>query len=176
MKEFLKNIWETVETIVIAGVVVLVIRTYVVQPFLVSGASMEPNFSGGHYLLIDEVTYRFWDPQRGDVIVFRYPGDNKTFYIKRIIGLPKDRIVISDGQVKINDESLEEGYIDNNVKTLGNIDRILEKDEYFALGDNRYYSFDSRQWGVLPKKNIVGLVRLRLFPLNRLALFQAPTY
>ena len=176
MKQFFKNLWETLETIIIAGVIVFFVRTFIVQPFLVSGASMEPNFSGGNYLLIDEVTYRFQKPQRGDVVVFRYPGDNKTFYIKRMIGLPGERLIIKDGKVSADDKILQESYLTDTVKTLGNIDRLLGQDEFFVLGDNRYYSFDSRQWGILPRKNIVGLVRLRLFPLNKLELFKSLTY
>lgn len=176
MRQFLRNLWEILEVVIVAGVTVFLIRTFVAQPFLVSGASMEPTFSGGNYLLIDEVTYRFNEPQRGDVVVFRYPGDNKTFYIKRIVGLPGERVVVSSGQVAVGGKTLDEPYLEKNISTLGNVDRMLAADEYFVLGDNRYYSFDSRQWGILPKQNIIGLVRVRLFPLNRADIFQTQTY
>lgn len=176
MKQFLWNLWEVLEVVLISAITVFVIRSYVVQPFLVSGASMEPNFSGGNYLLIDEVTYRFQEPERGQIIVFRYPGDNKTFYIKRLIGLPSDRIIITDGQVIINGKVLQEDYLPDNLLTVGHVDRKLGKDEFFVLGDNRNYSYDSRQWGVVPKGNVVGLVRLRLFPFNKINLFDTPAY
>ncbi|MEK7115226.1 MAG: signal peptidase I, partial [Patescibacteria group bacterium] len=148
-----------------------IIRTYVVQPFLVSGQSMEPNFQGGNYLLIDEVSYRFEKPKREDVIVFRYPGDEKTFYIKRIIGIPEDQVVVDNGRVSINGKILDEDYLADDARTVGNINKKLGPDEYFVMGDNRDYSFDSRQWGVLPQENIIGVVRLRLFPLNKIQIY-----
>lgn len=172
MKQFLANLWEIIEVVLVAGVTVFIIRTYVVQPFLVSGQSMEPNFQGGNYLLIDEVSYRFEKPERGDVIVFRYPGDEKTFYIKRIIGIPEDQIIIvNNGQVTVNDKVLNENYLTDEARTVGNVNRKLGPNEFFVMGDNREYSFDSRQWGILPQKNIIGVVRLRLFPLNKIAFY-----
>lgn len=171
MKQFLANLWEIIEVVLVAGIAVFVIRTYVVQPFLVSGQSMEPNFQGGNYLLIDEVSYRVEDPQRRDVIVFRYPGNEKTFYIKRIIGIPGDQIVVNSGQVSVNGEIINETYLPDDVRTVGNINRKLDSGEYFVMGDNRDFSFDSRQWGILPQKNIIGVVRLRLFPLNKIAIY-----
>lgn len=176
MKQFLRNLWEVLQVVLIAGVTVFIIRTFIVQPFLVSGTSMEPNFASGNYLLVDEVTYRFEDPQRGDVIVFRYPGDQKTFYIKRIIGLPGEHVMIVNGQIIVDGMTLNEYYLSKDLKTIGTVDRELREDEYFVLGDNRYYSFDSRQWGILPKKNIVGIVRLRLFPLSKIGLFGTVVY
>ena len=88
MKKFLWSFFEVIETVIIAVVAVVLVRMFIVQPFVVSGASMEPSFYNGNYLLVDELTYRFREPERGEVIVFRYPGDEKSFYIKRIIGLP----------------------------------------------------------------------------------------
>ncbi len=171
MKQFLTNLWEIIEVVLIAGIIVFVVRTYVVQPFLVSGQSMEPNFQGGNYLLVDEVSYRLEAPKRGDVIVFRYPGDEKTFYIKRIIGVPEDQITVNNGQVSVNGQALNEDYLAGDIRTVGNINRKLGSEEYFVMGDNRDFSFDSRQWGILPQKNIIGVVRLRLFPLNKVAIY-----
>ncbi|OGM89802.1 signal peptidase I, partial [Candidatus Wolfebacteria bacterium RBG_13_41_7] len=101
MKAFLYSFWEILEVVAVAVVVVVAIRSFIVQPFLVSGASMEPNFSSGDYLLIDEVSYRFNQPERGDVIVFHYPGDESVYYIKRVIGLPGERLLISNDGIKI---------------------------------------------------------------------------
>lgn len=176
MRQFLINFWEIIEVVLVAGVVVFFIRTYIVQPFLVSGASMEPNFSSGNYLLIDEITYQFQAPQRGEVVVFRYPGDKSTYYIKRIVGLPGERVTVVQGEVRINGDVLQEAYLSPDVYTIGSVDQKLGPGEHFVLGDNRYYSFDSRQWGVLPRKNIVGLVRLRLLPLSRAQAFTTPQY
>ncbi len=177
MKLFLSAFWEVVEVILIAVVTVFFIRNYVMQPFLVSGASMEPNFSTNNYLLVDEVTYRMRAPERGEVVVFKYPNDPSVYYIKRIIALPGERIVVKNGEVKIfnnanpNGFDLKENYLGTNLVTVGNIDEVLGQNDYFVMGDNRNFSYDSRSWGFLPKDNIVGIVRLRLFPLGSIQAF-----
>lgn len=151
----------------ISLVTVFLIRTFVAQPFLVSGASMEPNFQNGNYLVIDEVTYRFREPERGEVVVFRYPKDPSTYFIKRIIGLPGERAVVDNGSVKVykgNKIVFEEG------GTSGMIDITMGAGKYFVLGDNRYNSFDSRSWGAVSKKHLVGIARVRIFPLNELGI------
>lgn len=178
MKKTLWAIFETVETIAIAVVAVLIVRSFVAQPFLVSGASMEPMFHDGDYLLIDELSYYFRTPERGEVVVFRYPNDQKSFYIKRIIGLPGEIVTIRDGSVSVNggrEMVLNESYILNN-STTGGTRAVLGPDEYFVLGDNRSFSFDSRSWGSLSKDKIVGVVRFRLWPVNRAMAFSVPTY
>ncbi len=170
MKLFLLAFWEVAEVVLIAVVTVFAIRTFLMQPFLVSGASMEPNFSTGNYLLVDEVTYRLRTPERGEVIVFKYPNDPSVYYIKRIIALPGEHVVVRDGKIKIFNSqhpegmALNESYLDNNLKTLGNIDAVLDTNDYFVMGDNRNFSYDSRSWGSLPKENII--VRLRVFPVG----------
>lgn len=182
MKAFLYTIWEIVEVVLIAVITVVIVRNFLVQPFLVSGASMEPNFKGGDYLLVDEISYRFREPQRGEVIVFYYPADNATYYIKRIIGLPGEKIKIKDGTVVVYDRNspdeliLEENYLPSDTQTPGDKEIIIGDNEYFVLGDNRYYSFDSRNWGTLDKDEIVGLVRLRLWPFNKVMAFEKPAY
>lgn len=183
MKAFIYAIWEIVEVAVIAIIAVLIIRNFLVQPFLVNGASMEPNFHNNDYLIIDEISYRFKEPQRGEVVVFRYPGDEKYFYIKRIIGLPGEEIEIKDGKVFIfNKEfpegfSLEEYYLSSRVQTSGKDSKIkIAEDEYFVMGDNRGFSFDSRSWGPLKKNEIIGAVRLRLWPFNKVTAFEKPSY
>lgn len=182
MKQFFLASREILEVVLISLFTVYVIRSFLVQPFLVSGASMEPNFSDGNYLLIDELTYRFRPPQRGEVVVFRYPGDEKTFYIKRVIGTPGERVIVRDGKVSVANASypdgfaLPEDYISSGVMTLGDVDRVLAEGEYFVLGDNRYFSFDSRNWGVLPKRDIIGVVRLRVLPFRGAHTFEVPEY
>jgi len=182
MKSFLYSAWETMEIILVAVIAVVIIRNFLVQPFLVSGASMEPSFSSGDYLLIDEAVYRFRVPQRGEVAVFRYPGDESTFYIKRIVGLPGEKIEINNGSITIfntqnpNGFILSENYLPVGHKTSGQEEVVLKSDEYFVMGDNRNYSFDSRSWGNLPKSEIVGLVRLRLWPFNKVMAVEKPAY
>lgn len=161
----------------IAVVTVFLIRNFLIQPFLVSGASMEPNFGSGNYLIIDEITYRFREPQRGEVVVFRYPGNPSTYYIKRLIGLPGEKVEIRDGSVYIansdNPEgaALEENYLPPGLKTTGSSSVELSAGEYFVLGDNRNFSFDSRSWGKLPRENVIGLARLRLLPITQISAF-----
>lgn len=182
MRQFLLSLREILEVILISFITVYVVRSFLVQPFLVSGASMEPNFDSGNYLIIDELTYRFREPQRGEVIVFRYPGDHKTFYIKRVIGLPGERIVVARGLITIYTSAypsgfvLQESYLTPGVDTSGDNDVTLGTDEYFVLGDNRYFSFDSRSWGKLTREAILGVVRLRLFPVTDIDTFRVPLY
>src|SRR3989344_9672997 len=111
MRKFFASILEILEIAVVAIVAVFVIRSFLIQPFLVSGSSMVPNFSNGDYLLIDELTYRFRTPQRGEVVVFRYPGDPSTYFIKRIIGLPNERVVLGDGKITVFNSEKPEGFI-----------------------------------------------------------------
>ena len=175
MKSFWLTIKETLEVVLIALVTVFIIRHFLVQPFLVSGASMEPNFEDGDYLLVDEISYRFREPQRGEVIVFRYPKNLSTYFIKRVIGLPGDTIEIQAGTIYVNDKLLKEDYLSDALRSRDNLVMKLKSDEYFVMGDNRSHSFDSRNWGPLPKKNVVGLARTRIFPFHELAYFQYNT-
>lgn len=181
MKQFLLSVWEILEVILIAAATVFLIRTFLVQPFLVSGASMEPNFHDNDYLLIDEITYRFRPPARGEVIVFRPPTAN-TYFIKRLVGLPGERISIKNGEVRVYPKDsaqflvLKEDYLGQDVRTFGDFDVKLKEGQYFVLGDNRNFSFDSRSWGTLDDNKIVGLVRLRLWPINKVMAFETPVY
>ena len=134
---------------------------------------MEPNFEDGQYLVINEIDYRFNDPERGEVIVFKYPLDTSQYYIKRIIGLPGEKIKIKNNSIfiyssdspdgKMLDESL---YLPEGRITRGDISVELNNQEYFVLGDNRSASSDSRQWGSLPEDNIIGRVWVRAWPFN----------
>ena len=142
---------------------------------------MEPTFSSGDYLLIDELSYRFRPPERGEVIVFHYPGNESTFYIKRIIGLPEEKLIFKDGKIwVVNKENprgfaLEENYLPLGLKTSGK-EIAVGDNQYFVLGDNRNYSYDSRNWGALKKDEIIGLVRLRLWPFNKVLAVEKPSY
>ncbi len=182
MRKFLASFLEVLEVAVVAVVAVVVIRTYLVQPFLVSGSSMSPNFSNGDYVLVDELTYHLRAPERGEVVVFHDPQDYSTYFIKRIIGLPGEQVVIKDDTVTVynaahpNGFKLDEAYLPAGTDTSGNYDFKLSSSTYLTLGDNREFSYDSRMWGPLPASDIVGLVRVRLWPLPDLTAFAAPTY
>lgn len=179
------HIWETLKFFLLAIIIVAPIRFFIAQPFIVQGESMDPTFASGQYLIIDELTYHFEDPQRGDVIVLRYPKDPKKFFIKRIIGLPGDTLTIKDGQISItNDRSeetlvLDEPYVTFE-KTDSSDDRtitlLIDKEnpnnnEYFVMGDNRARSLDSRSWGTLPERLIVGRTLVRLYPFDEITAF-----
>ena len=180
IKLFLSFSWEIIKTITLAFIIIFPIRYFIFQPFYVKGASMEPNFETGHYLIVDELTYRFSDPERGEVIVFKYPHDPKQRFIKRIIGLPGEVVEVREGQVFIywDDEviTLTEDYLTPGLFTPGDLKITLEEDEYFVLGDNRLASFDSRKWGVLPRKNIIGRTLFRAWPFNLWGKFTKPEY
>ena len=187
MKEFFKFIFEVIRISVIALAIVIPIRYFLIQPFFVKGASMEPNFEDNEYLVIDEISYRFREPKRGEVIVFKYPYDPRDYYIKRIIGLPGETIEIKDNQVIIYNSDNPEGKILNESNYLTpearfhtqrdkDIKIMLESDEYYVMGDNRKVSSDSRTWGKLEKKFITGRVWLRAWPLNRISVFKNPAY
>ena len=180
--ELLAFVWETIKVVVISLAIILPIRYYLVQPFFVKGASMEPSFEDGDYLLIDEISYRFSEPARGDVIVFRYPEDRSQFFIKRIIGLPSETIEVKNNKVIIyNAEStdgftLVEDYLDTNQETHGNLLMRLDNNEYFVLGDNRLASSDSRRWGPVNKTLITGKAFLRAWPFNKFDKIQKVMY
>ncbi len=179
MKKILWSLFEIIETVAVAVIAVVLVRAFIIQPFVVSGASMEPTFYNGNYLLIDELTYRFRSPERGEVIVFKYPGDEKSFYIKRIIGLPGERIILDRGAITIfngdQEIKLDESYLRGRF-TQGSFEITLSDEEYFVMGDNRNFSFDSRSWGPLPANDIIGSVRLRLWPIDEVRAFTAPEY
>ncbi|MSU73908.1 signal peptidase I [Candidatus Kaiserbacteria bacterium] len=166
-----------VYTVVALGLA-LFIRFFIAAPYVVSGASMEPNFHDWQYLIVDRVSYDLGAPARGDIIVFDLPQNESRDLIKRIIGLPGETVVLSGQNVTIiNDKNpqgftLEEPYLDPANLTGGNeLTMKLGTDEFFVLGDNRRVSADSRVWGSLPRKDIVGRVFLRLYPLSQLGVF-----
>ncbi len=168
---------EILKFTVIALIIVVPIRTYIAQPFIVSGPSMDPTFNTGQYLIVDQISYRFQDPKRNEVLIFRYPREPQTFYIKRIIGLPGETVSIETGRVIITNKEnpkgmlLSDTYILNNHRTSETFSITLGPSEYFVMGDNRAESSDSRLWGPLDKKFIVGRPFIRLFPLNKIGLF-----
>jgi signal peptidase I len=181
MKSFLFFIWEVSKIVIIALLIVVPIRYFVFQPFFVRGQSMEPTFYDGDYLIIDEITYQFRGPQRGEAIVFSYPNDPSQKYIKRIVGLPAETIVIEDGQITIYTDGLpqsldESDYLPESYTTSGDLEIRLDNNEYFVLGDNRAVSSDSRRWGPLPEGNIIGRVFLRAWPIAAMAKIEAPQY
>ena len=169
-----QSFWELVRFALIAIAIVIPIRIFIAQPFIVSGSSMIPTFEDGQYLIIDEISYRFNDPQRDDVVVFRYPNNTKKFFIKRIIGLPNETVDIKGNAVTVTNKDHPSGFIldQSFIENTANNDTHFElkDDEYFVMGDNRSASSDSRYWGAVPKKLLIGKAFLRLFPISKISI------
>jgi signal peptidase I len=164
------DLLEFVKFLLIVAVIVLPIRFYVAQPFVVSGDSMFPTFKDGQYLIVDQISYLLGNPSRGDVAIFKFPQDTSKFFIKRVIGLPGETVEIKGQDVFITPKDstekikLNEPYIDMKRDVYETT--TLKDDEYFVMGDNRLQSYDSRFWGPVNKKYFVGRALLRLLPIN----------
>jgi len=180
---FWKTIWEWSKVIIIAILISLPIRYFIAEPFIVNGASMDPTFSTGQFLIVDRLSYRFEKPQRGDVIIFQYPGDPSVYYIKRIIGLPGETVNIKDGAVTVTEKTgsssasstpsttLAEPYIEADHASHDNSQITLTNTQYFVMGDNRSQSSDSRVWGPLESHFITGRPLIRLLPPTNIGIF-----
>jgi signal peptidase I len=164
--------WDVIKFGITVALVVIPIRIFIAQPFLVDGESMVPTFQNHDYLIVDQLSYRVREPHRGEVIIFRYPYDTTRFFIKRTIGLPGDTITIANGTVQISNTTgtttLDEPYISAETNSTSKV--TLGPDEYFVMGDNRPFSSDSRSWGVLKREHITGRALVRLWPLKHIDL------
>lgn len=151
------------------------IVTFVGRAFTVEGPSMYPTLRSGERLIVDELSYRFTSPQRGDIIVFRYPSDPREFFVKRLVALPGEEVAIRDHRVWVNGQPLDEEYL--QTETLGEFGPVIvPADHYFVLGDNRTNSADSRdpRVGFIPHRYIVGRVLWRYWPLDRIGALRPP--
>lgn len=158
-------LFELTKWIIVAVIIGILIHFFIVTIAIVDGASMEPNFHTGEYLVINRFQYNFGSPQRGDAVVLKYPGDPEhKKYIKRIVGLPNERITIKNGYVYINSIRLNEPYINAQTQAATEIDMIIPKDEYFTIGDNRLNSSDSRIWGTAAKRFLIGKAWVEFYP------------
>lgn len=174
-REVASFFWEVVKIVIISLAIILPVRYYLVQPFFVKGASMEPSFEDGDYILVDELSYGLRDPARGEVVIFRYPLDHSQFFIKRIIALPGETVEVKNNQVVIYNKenpqgfALQESYLDSSQKTIGSVRMRLDDGEYFVMGDNRLQSSDSRRWGAVNRDLITGKAFVRPWPFARAA-------
>jgi signal peptidase I len=187
---------DIVETLVLTAVIFLLVRA-VVQNFKVEGKSMEPTLHNGQYLVINKASYWhldrdllsyivpgaqaadatargsdgaawiFGEPQRGDIVVFRFPRDPSRDFIKRVIATPGDTVEIRQGRVFVNGQFVDEAYI-NEVGNYTSPPQKIQPNEYFVLGDNRNNSSDSHVWGTVPRDNIIGKAWLSYWPLDEL--------
>ncbi len=173
LREFFENSWDLVKFAIIALAIVIPVRMWIAQPFVVSGESMYPTFHDGEYLIVDEISYITGSANRGDIVIFRYPKDPTRFFIKRVIGLPNEKIIINNGEITIINKDnpdgfkLKEPYI--NEKEFTGSEYTTKDNEFFVMGDNRNRSSDSRTWGILPKKLMIGRAYLRLLPFNEIS-------
>lgn len=172
-------IWDMLKVLILALVIIVPLRIFVAEPFIVSGSSMVPNFQNNQYIIIDKMSYRFHPPERFDVIVFKYPKDTSQYFIKRIIGLPGETVKVVQGHIVISNKENPEGfvvkepYLPNQSVTFGADTPVtLASGEYFVFGDNRLASSDSRVWGILPYDDFIGKAWLRVFPLNKFGVIE----
>lgn len=180
LKGILDFVMDILETVVFIGSLFIVVYLFVMQPNQVKGASMDPSFNSGDYIFTSKVTYKFRNYQRGDVIVFRSPKNPDIEYIKRIIGLPGDRVMIKDSEVYVNGIMLEEHYIAEKTNlweggfSKEGEETIVPDNEFFVMGDNRPRSSDSREFGTVPESGIIGQVFYRYFPSNKIGPIENP--
>ncbi|MBU0596986.1 signal peptidase I [Patescibacteria group bacterium] len=173
---------ELIKVALLAGITIGLVRYFLFKPFYVKGQSMENTFYEHEYLIIDEISYRFREPERGEVIVFRSPTNPEDFYLKRVIGLPGERVKVEENKVVIYNVEypqgmvLDEGYLDIGDQTVGSDNIVLGDNQFYVLGDNREASFDSRRFGPIDGSEIVGRTWFRGFPFNRIGVFNAPDY
>lgn len=149
----------------LAALLFVFVLVFLFQPFRVVGVSMLPEFSPSDRIIVNKLSYRLGDIQRGDVVVFYYPEEPSTSFIKRVIGLPGDRVAIVEGEVYVNDQRLSEPYLEQSFRVVENRDEVeVRRGFYYVLGDHRGESFDSRFWGLVPERYIYGKVVLSYWP------------
>lgn len=182
LKKILSAIWDFVEVLVFSGAIFLVLYLLILQPHKIKGSSMEPSFYDKEYLLTDKVSYKLGEPKRGDVIVFKAPNTDDEEFIKRIIALPGETILIKDGKVYINGRLVDESYIVKGTYTSGGamvkegFELTLPPGKYFVMGDNRLYSSDSRTWGPITKDDITGRAWIIYWPFSKLGTVKEVKY
>lgn len=174
IKAILEFVMEILETVVFIGSLFIVIYLFIAAPNQVKGESMMPTFQNGNYIFTSKVTYKMRSPERGDVVVFHSPGNAEIEYIKRIIGLPGDTVMLQNQEVYVNGKKLDEPYIASKTLPLPggyaeeNVPMNIPDGYYFVMGDNRPHSSDSRDFGPITYESIVGQVFYRYFPADKM--------
>lgn len=172
---------EIVKTLAMAGILAFGIRTFVAEARYIPSSSMEPTLEINDRLIIEKISYHFQDPQRGDVVVFNptqvlREQNFKDAFIKRVIGVPGDQVLVKNGQVYVNSKPIQEKYIAQPPDyDFGPV--VVPDNSYLVLGDNRNNSYDSHYWGYVPRQNLVGKAFVRFWPLDRMGpLDKQPLY
>jgi signal peptidase I len=182
IKRVIGAIFDFLQGIVVFLAMLVMVYLFIMAPQEINGASMEPNFHNGEYILTNKVLYKFREPQRGDVVIFKSPRNKEIDYIKRVIGLPGETVRLEKSSYYVNDKKVEEPYLDPQAITYGG-SYLQEGQEvtilpgtYFVSGDNRQHSSDSREFGPIPKDDFIGVAFLRYFPFNQAGLLPKPNY
>ena len=179
-RKFVHIVYEFVEAFVISASVFVVVYLFLMQPHQVKGSSMFPTFKDKEYLLTDKVTYKARKPMDGDVVVFKAPINEDYDFIKRVIATPGQTVMVKDGKVFVDGQMLDEFYLPKEYTTApGQFlhegeEYTVQPDEVMTFGDNRDHSSDSRDWGPVPYRNIVGKVFFRYWPTNVAGLVMGP--
>lgn len=174
--------FDFLQGIVVILAIMVMIYLFIMSPQEINGASMEPNFHNGEYILTNKIEYKLRDPKRGDVVIFKSPRNKDIDYIKRIIGEPGNRIALQGGVFRVNGLPLEEPYLASGTYTaFGNYLRedseiIVPEGKYFVVGDNRGHSSDSREFGPVPKEDFIGRAFFRYWPFSEAGVIAAPVY
>ncbi len=175
--EWLKEKWKNWgEPFLIAAILAILIRTFILGPYKIPTGSMRPTFLEGDRIFVDKLSYRFNPPKRGDILVFKYPKDKKKDFVKRLVGEPGDQIEIRDGKILLNGRILDDSpfsghyYYNRDDWAFGKREEVIAvpPDSYFVLGDNSAQSSDSRNWGFVPEKNVVGKAFFIWWPPKRI--------
>jgi signal peptidase I len=182
VKRTLSAFFDFVQSIVVIMAIMVMIYLFVMSPQEISGASMEPNFHNGEYILTNKVMYKLKNPERGDVVIFKSPRNKQIDYIKRVIALPGETIKLSNNKYYVNGLPLEEPYLEPGVTIFGGsylpegVEVTIPQDYYFVSGDNRPHSSDSREFGPIAKEDFIGQAFVRYFPLNKAGILPKQTY
>ncbi|MBI3577704.1 signal peptidase I [Candidatus Gottesmanbacteria bacterium] len=182
IKRAIAAFFDFLQGIVVVLAIMVMIYLFIMSPQEINGASMEPNFHNGEYILTNKIEFKLTDPKRGDVVIFKSPRNKDIDYIKRIIGLPGEIIGLKGSKMYVNEKALDERYLAPDVYIFGGsylhegADIVVPPGKYFVMGDNRPHSSDSREFGPIPKEDFIGRAILRYWPFNKTGIIQRPRY
>lgn len=182
IKRFIAGVFDFLQGIVVVLAILVMIYLFIVSPQEINGASMEPNFHNGEYILTNKILYKFREPERGDVVIFKSPRNKEIDYIKRIIGLPGEAVTLKGNTLYVNNQPVAEPYLEPGVTIFGGSflqegkTIVVPDGTYFVVGDNRPHSSDSREFGSIAKEDFIGVAFLRYFPFDRAGVLPHPTY
>jgi signal peptidase I len=182
IKRVIGAVFDFLQGIVVVLAILVMVYLFIMSPQEINGASMEPNFHNGEFILTNKIMYKLREPIRGDVVIFKSPRNKEVDYIKRVIGLPGDTVLLKENSFYVNGQKVEEPYLTPDITIFGGSyliegqEIVVPPGQYFVSGDNRPHSSDSREFGPIPREDIIGVAILRYWPFNRMGLLPRPTY